>query len=196
MYPLGLKEVINLSEGLRGLLTNIEKCLKCYEKFKDYSEEDRVRIRRWYNEGPWFFPPYDGVKGFFGTNEVMFVCQKPSTQPGTFPRKRSNRLYKLLKENGLGNAHLTDLVKCRGLAGRLTKEQINNCLPYLKEEIALLQPKLIVAVGNEVFKTLRKLELPARLEKIPHYAPQYEKKNFAVELENALKRIKEVNYHW
>ena len=170
--------------------SDLEKCLKCYEKFNTYSEEDRVRIRRWYNEKPWFFPPYGGVMGFFGTDEVIFVGQRPSTGGGVFPDKVGLLFYNLMKEYGFGDAHLTDLVKCKGLAGKVSAEQIDNCLQYLKEEIALLKPKLIVALGNDVFNVLRKLELPTPLEKVTHYSDKF--KRAKETFEEGLKRIKKL----
>ena len=183
--------MIKTLNKLRTLLSRIEKCLKCYaEKFKDYSEEDRVRIRHWYNKNPWFFPPYNGVKGFFGTGEVMFVCQRPSTQIGIFPRGQSSLFYKLLKEYGFGNAHLTDLIKCRGLVREGIEGQLDNCLPHLMAEIEALQPRLIVAVGDKAFDILQELGLSMRIEKITHYGYR---KITEERLRRDLERIKELS---
>ena len=99
------------SESLRELLSEVEKCLKCYERFKDYPDEDRRRIREWCHEGPWFFPPDEetGVKGFFGTGRIIFVCERPSTRGGKLPDKLDKQFYSLLKKYGFEDAHITDI---------------------------------------------------------------------------------------
>ncbi|MEM2169992.1 MAG: hypothetical protein QW186_09370 [Candidatus Bathyarchaeia archaeon] len=50
---------------LRELLSEVEKCLKCYKELDKYPDEDRVRIRKWYHKDPWFFPPHEetGLRG-------------------------------------------------------------------------------------------------------------------------------------
>ena len=185
--------MIKVLKSLRSLLSRIESCLKCYEKFKTYGDEDRIRFRLWCNEGPWVFPPSedDEIKGFFGTGDVIFVCERPSVAGGTFPRKQSFSFYKLLKKYGFENAHITDLCKCRGKANNLTEKQIDNCFYYLEEEIRMLNPKLIVAVGDNVYDELvRRLKLPqtTRLEKITHYS--YASRFAKVEkLEDDLKKL-------
>ena len=166
----GVLPLSSVSSSLRDLLSRIEKCLKCYRKYRDYSDEDRLRIREWCHEGVWFFPPCGKVKGFFGTGPIMFVCQRPSTRGGKIPSTLDLRFYKLLEKYGLENAHLTDLVKCRGLAGKISEEKIDNCFPYLEEEIEILKPKLIVAVGNYVRRELNKKVQGIAIERIPHYA--------------------------
>jgi len=40
------------NKALKELTYKIEGCLKCYKGFKQYSEEDRIRFREWYNQGP------------------------------------------------------------------------------------------------------------------------------------------------
>lgn len=164
---------MSVEKSLEKLLFRIEKCLKCYRKFEDYSEKDRLRIRNWHNKGPWFFPPSeDGkAKGFFGTGEVVFMCQRPSTG-GKVPDEAVILFYDLIKEHGFENAHITDLVKCRAEGGKVSEEEIRNCLPYLEEEIRILKPKLIVAVGNEAYKVLAKeLKLQSiPVKRIIHYS--------------------------
>ncbi|MEM2533931.1 MAG: hypothetical protein QXK12_07920 [Candidatus Nezhaarchaeales archaeon] len=114
---------------LRELLSEVEKCLKCYEEFDKYPDEDRVRIRKWYHKDPWFFPPHEetGIKGFLGTGDVCFICQRPSTRGDEAPDKFTLRFYELLRRSGFEGAHITDIVKCRGLAGKLLKYMVKNC---------------------------------------------------------------------
>lgn len=71
----------------------------------------------------WFFPQYKGVKGFLGTQDIMFVGLAPST--GSFPSRSGDFLYEQLKEHGFGNAHITDIVKIRML-GSAVEEFLGN----------------------------------------------------------------------
>jgi hypothetical protein len=52
------------NKALKELTYKIEGCLKYYKGFKQYSKENRIRFREWYNQGPWFFPLYKKVMDF------------------------------------------------------------------------------------------------------------------------------------
>ncbi len=141
---------------LQDLAEEIRICLNCYTKFRNLPNSERVKVRDWYLHGPWFFPPDEsGVKGFFGTGSIVFVCPRPST--GSFADTASRLFYKLLKEHGFSDAHLTDMVKCRRKAGKMSSVEIQNCLPFLIREIDILKPQRIVAVGNDVYRELKGL---------------------------------------
>jgi hypothetical protein len=190
-------------------LTNIiEKCLRCYEEFKDCRPELRLKFRRWYNIDPWFFPPNginknNLVKGFLGTGDVVFVCMRPST--GTFPSPNVKQFYKLIENYGFQNAHITDLIKCRSKVkiekGKEEKE-VENCFGYLLKELEIIyninkKLSLIVAVGNKTYNYLNK-KLPQhykdRLVKITHYSARGRKEQVFEKLENDFKRIRQI-YH-
>ncbi len=182
---------MNPEKDLKRLLSRIESCLKCYEEFKDYGKEDRLRIRAWYNGAPWFFPPDEdiGVKGFLGTRNTITVCERPSTR-GNIPSSADLNFYELLKKYGFEDAHITDLVKCRGFAGRLSTEELENCLLYLEEEIRILKPKLIIAVGNRAYGEMTEnLNLRSIcVEKVTHYSYAF-RFNKAEKIEEELRRI-------
>jgi len=57
----------------------------------------------------WFYPEYEGVKGFSGIQDIIFLGLNPSS--GVFPSEKDRVFYKLLKEKGLEYSHLTDLIK-------------------------------------------------------------------------------------
>jgi uracil-DNA glycosylase family 4 len=180
------------NKALKELTYKIEGCLKCYKEFKKYSEEDRIRFREWYNQGPWFFPPYKKVMGFLGDGKVVFVCQRPST--GTFPDKKVKLFYKLIEKYGFKDAHITDLVKCRRKAKEPMDKMIQNCLPFLEQEIEILKPKLIVAVGNKVKRILEKkfANREIEIEYITHYA--YRGKDRNKRLRKDFRRLREKYY--
>jgi uracil-DNA glycosylase len=88
-----------------------------------------------------------------------------------------------------------DLVKCRGFAR--AKEEfdvlVENCLPFLEEEINILKPKLLVAVGNRVYGVLNERVKPLYpnlvIGKITHYsyAFRYDKQD---RIENDFRRLR------
>ena len=160
-----------IEEELRELIREIRHCFRCWDMFKDWDRESRMLIRDWYNRGPWFFPPYPNgnVKGFFGTEGVVFICKIPSTGGRTFPDRRVKMFYELLSKHGLENAHITDLVKCRRRTKLSVEEwerMLNNCFHFLIKELAILmlggaelenlRSILLVPVGGAAHKALKK----------------------------------------
>jgi DNA polymerase len=64
-----------------------------------------------------------------------------------------------------GSVFLTNLVKCRPLTNRPPRPgEIAACMPYLKRQIALLNPQLILALGQLATQTL--LEDPSEFERL------------------------------
>jgi len=67
---------------------------------------------------------------------------------------------------------IANILKCRPPANRDPKpEQVSRCLPYLSNQIALLQPKIILAVGRVAAQNLLATDAPlARLRgKLHHF---------------------------
>lgn len=98
--------------------------------------------------------------GGVGTDyRVMFIAESPSTSGGTgifkpeknFSSTHADNLFREVKTKfGLENCYTTDLVKCGIPKGKPTNQKINNCLNYLKQEIKIVKPKVIVAVGKDI----------------------------------------------
>jgi uracil-DNA glycosylase family 4 len=119
-----------------------------------------------------FFGEYRGVKGFFGTGPIWFVCYKPSKNPEGFPTYHDKFFYRILKQYGLENAHITDISKIRGPAeAEITEEELEKNVPFLKREMVLLEPDVIVAVGRKAERTIGKMDLMSELPKafVYHY---------------------------
>jgi len=123
----------------------------------------------------WFFESWKGVKGYLGTQDIMFVGLNPSL--GHFPSKYDTFFYNELKKNGFQNAHLTDFIKSRcsnKKIGDLIKEgrTVKTHLGYLKEEISIIKPKIIVALGGRCYELLYKYINDKRIPivKIRHYS--------------------------
>lgn len=53
------------------------------------------------------------------------------------------------------NVYIANAVKCRPPGNRTpTDEELNSCHPYLQQQIAMIKPRLIVALGGTAAKTL------------------------------------------
>ncbi len=105
----------------------------------------------------WYFPSCKGIDGFFGSKDYLFVCPQPHEgEFDPFTIRFDKRLYDNMKKHGFSNAHLTDIVKCRGEKYKqLTDEEIGNCIHWLREEIEIVKPKAIIAMGSKSFAALK-----------------------------------------
>jgi uracil-DNA glycosylase len=153
-------------------------------------------VKRWYDV--WFFPKSDGVNGWGGTDQVMFIGLNPSS--GRFPSRATDLFYRELKRHGFGNAHLTDVFKIRSTPAELKSIRDNATLvglhrEYLSKEIDILKPDLLVALGDDTFKILQSWLGPIRrprLVKIHHYswASRYKKHRILSEDMKGIKRLR------
>lgn len=90
---------------------------------------------------------------------VMFIAESPSTACGTgiidsdqnFTKTPRDRFFlEARRRVGLENSYITDIVKCGVPNGKPSLFKLENCLSYLKEEIILVNPNVIVAVGKTI----------------------------------------------
>lgn len=60
-----------------------------------------------------------------------------------------------------GGVFITNVLKCRPPGSRNPKpEEVAQCLPYLERQVALLQPKMIVAMGRLAMQALLRYSVP------------------------------------
>lgn len=102
---------------------------------------------------------YKKVKGFLGTQDIMFLGLNPSYSH--FPSNYDEYFYLQLRNNNFEDAHLTDLLKKRATkeeVDRLLENEkvVNEQIDFLIKEIEIIAPKMIVALGNRCFNTLKK----------------------------------------
>lgn len=98
--------------------------------------------------------------------ELMFVGEAPGAdedqQGEPFVGKAGQLLTKMIEAMGLkrSDIYIGNVLKCRPnvdtAAGnrKPTPEEMQTCVPWLKEQIALIQPRVLVAVGDTAVKGL------------------------------------------
>jgi len=113
----------------------------------------------------WFFPEYNGVKGYLGIGRLIFAGINPSY--GKFPSKPVLFFYDCLNEFGLHNVHITYIIKSRLSNSQLVslkrnKELYNKVLAksikWLNREIKIIDRNLdvrIVGVGKDAHDILK-----------------------------------------
>ena len=93
--------------------------------------------------------------------ELIFVGEGPGAdedeQGQAFVGRAGQLLTKMIEAMGFSRDEvwIGNIVKCRPPNNRVpTAEEMAACMPYLKEQIALLQPKVIVCLGATAVKGL------------------------------------------
>lgn len=144
---------------------------------------DDISSRR----GWWMFPSEGPIQGFMGRGPVFIVGDQPSLSEWPIEHPCRRAFYDTLQKVGLTNAHLTDLYKKRGFPSALKHglpPDFPEHLNLFHNEIKILKPKLIVALGEIVqrllIENLTEWELP--ISRIWHFSyvarsgrePQYE----------------------
>ena len=140
-----------------------------------------LTIERW--RDAWFFPPSNGYRdvpqgicGWQGTGDVLLVGLNPST--GQFPNEADKFLYGELRDNDLGEAHLTDVIKVRATGSEVKLMLKNPNLmrqqrDYFLEEIDILAPRLLVPMGRQAADALTAWLPGSKIVRaIPHYSPR------------------------
>ena len=100
-------------------------------------------------------------------SELMFVGEAPGAdedaQGEPFVGKAGQLLTKIIQTMGYSRetVYIANILKCRPdtpgqLAGnrKPTPEEMNTCLPYLLEQIEIIRPKVIVALGATAMEGL------------------------------------------
>lgn len=94
------------------------------------------------------------------TAEVMLVGQNPGAEEDKtgkpFVGRAGKFLNKVLSKNGFNRKELfiTNLVKHKSPKNRKPlQDEIAACMPYLKEQIEVIKPKLVVLMGKVAWQT-------------------------------------------
>lgn len=93
--------------------------------------------------------------------DILFLYDEPNASEdltkeyytgknGELLEKMITNVLKIKKED----VYITSLVKCKSSNNSITKEDINSCASYLKKQIDLINPKLLVLLGENVHKLI------------------------------------------
>ena len=93
--------------------------------------------------------------------EVIFVGEAPGRnediQGEPFVGIAGKRLTSALDKAGISrnSVYITNVVKCRPPNNRIPSvSERNTCIEYLKQEIAIIKPKIICVLGNTAFNSI------------------------------------------
>lgn len=132
----------------------------------------------------WFFPSEKGLRGYEGTGRIWFVGQRPSLNG---KKKPFEGFYTVVNGHPeLHNAHFTDIVKKRSKTkSNLSPSEVESEFHFFKEEVRILKPLLIVALGWDAYRILRKKRLGefpnVMLVQICHYGFRWQAKGKTME---------------
>lgn len=83
--------------------------------------------------------------------DVKRCWGKENAKQSSIPFRNLERFLEIRKVNRLENCYITNVLKCGPRKGfHHSKEEIENCSGRLKEEIKIIHPEVVVAVGGEV----------------------------------------------
>ena len=98
--------------------------------------------------------------------ELMFIGEAPGSdedlQGEPFVGRAGQLLTKIIEAMGLRRAdvYIANVLKCRPPGNRTPEPaEVANCLPYLVAQIALVKPRVIVALGATAVQTLLDVQL-------------------------------------
>lgn len=113
--------------------------------------------------------------------QVVFVGEGPGKdedlQGKPFVGQAGKFLSELLAGIGINrpDVYITNVVKCRPPNNRDPQEdEIKTCIPYLRDQIKLIKPKLICTLGKHALKTMISKELNIS----PSHGKLFKKGNF------------------
>ncbi|WP_436343356.1 uracil-DNA glycosylase [Natronorubrum sp. FCH18a] len=97
---------------------------------------------------------------------VPFASPEPSSDDDGADARSGTSLRRMLERLGLcdstspaeepvlENVYLTNLTRCRDPDRRPTDEEIGNCDPYLTAEIRMINPEILIPVGERALREL------------------------------------------
>ena len=103
--------------------------------------------------------------------DLMFIGEGPGyyedKQGEPFVGAAGQLLNKMLEEIGVRRAdvYIANVIKCRPPGNRdPLPEEVDACTPWLREQIALIEPRVIVTLGN--FATRFMLDKPVSISRV------------------------------
>ncbi len=136
--------------------------------------------------------------------DIMFVGEAPGeeedNQGRPFVGKAGKKLTEMIKAMGFErkDVFIANIVKCRPPGNATPTPAIRRtCFPYLQKQIAIIQPKVLIALGNVAAQTLLNTkETITRLRGnfgkyqgipvMPTYHPSYVIRNYTIAVRKAV----------
>lgn len=177
------------ASDLQTLNRSLLICRRC-PRLVAWREQVARQKRRAYREQDYWGKP---VPGFGSPQARLFIV---GLAPGAHGSNRTGRmftgdasgdfLYPALFRAGfasqpqsvsasdnltLSDAYITAVCRCVPPGNKPTPDEIQNCQTYLRQEIEILQPKVLVALGRIAFNALlRLLNFPSAMSAFAHGA--------------------------
>lgn len=144
---------------------------------------------------------------------IVFVGAGPGKEEDTTGRPFSGELFeRILFAMGLerSDVYTCHIIMCRPQHQELRQEEISACLPFLRRQLAVISPQIIVAMGEvstriltgqtEAFNTLRgRWSSYEGIDVMPTFEPRYllqhphEKREAWSDLKEVLRRMRQEN---
>lgn len=110
------------------------------------------------------------IIGFGNKNsKIAFVTLEPNASEDESGELLSGAVadklcFLIQKSTGLkkGEFYISSLLRCKSNASADIKDNCYKCMPYLTQELGIINPKIVVALGEEVFLNLYNQELKNR----------------------------------
>lgn len=148
------------------------------------------------------FLPEGSAKQF----DFMFVAEMPSmNEPKASSKyenfnfdvtKRDKFFQEMMVKYRVAGTYVTDIVKKRDVPRRPTEEEINQWLPFLLKEIAIIQPKAIIVLGKRTYEASFKpfvapfISKGVEVDYVFHYSSQVPRAKFEQRFAEVTRRIK------
>lgn len=123
----------------------------------------------------WTFPAEEGgVSGFAGLGSTFVIGEQPSGSRWSAQDRGRRLLYDGLVDCGAMDAHLTDIIKSRGVGPEWKEwpaEQLCSHIDLLRREITLLHAKQFIVLGTQA-RNLFAAHFPqhaASTKMVPHF---------------------------
>jgi DNA polymerase len=131
--------------------------------------------------------------------DILFVGEAPGGEEDDTGRPfvgRAGHLLNQIIEGGMGlsraEVYIGNILKCRPPSNRTPREEeVQVCLPFLKQQIAAIQPRVIVSLGRPAAQALLEVNRPMHqlrgtwqtyegIPLMPTYHPAYVLRNYTV----------------
>jgi len=129
-------------------------------------------------------------------DDVLLLAEMPSMNEPKGPSHsrynfgvtaRDQFFQDMLVKYGLSGVYVTDIVKRRDIPRRPSEEEVEQWLPFLKKELSILYPSMIIVIGKRTYDSFLRfvsehLDEHFRHDFIFHYSSQVPRPKFETRL--------------